>query len=237
MTPGCYTGARASSGRVWHVERHVRRLARDARLLGLGEINRARVLALFAELAAPTRAGADRKLRVEIEPGDAGSARLRGYATELEADGSAWRAITAPAAHPGPSPISLAKTTARAYYDAAFAAARAAGADEALCFDGAGFLVEGARTNLVVALADGRLVTPPLARGAQAGIAREIALESVAELREEDVARDDVGAAREVVAINAVRGARAIVALDGIALGGSCSGPWSERLGRLLESG
>jgi branched-subunit amino acid aminotransferase/4-amino-4-deoxychorismate lyase len=229
---GCYTGARATRGRVWYAERHARRLARDAALLGIGEVDRALVLRLLGELAAPSRVGQDLKLRVEAHRDAELGVRLRGAATALEPDPIAWRAVAG--AHPGPSPASSAKSTERGAYDGALAAARAAGAEEALLFDAAGHLVEGARTSVIVARADGGIATPPLARGAQAGIAREILLESLAELREDDVSAFELRRAREVVAVNAVRGARAIVALDGHPIGSGRPGPLCERLAAAL---
>jgi branched-subunit amino acid aminotransferase/4-amino-4-deoxychorismate lyase len=233
---GCYTAVRARDGRVWHLERHVARLARDAERLGLGPLDREAVRAELVALAAASRDdGRDRKLRLAVEPGADGAAKFAGSAASLEDDAAAWRAITA--LHPGASLLSAVKTTDRAPFEAALAAARAAGADEALLCDAAGFLVEGARTSVVAVLADGSLVTPPLARGAQAGVARAIALESIAELAERDLARARITTARELVALNAVRGARAIVALDGAPIGGGRPGPWAERLGRLLEAG
>lgn len=228
---GCYTSALATGGRVWHAERHARRLARDARLLGLGEVDEAAALRLLRELAAPTRGGGDAKLRLEARR-EAGALRLLASSQPLEADPATWLAISAPRRHGGASRSSRAKTTARALYDEASEAARRAGAAEALLFDAAGFLVEGARTNVVVALRDGALVTPPLARGAQAGVARELLLERVGELAEADVAGAELAAARAILAINAVRGVRAIVRLDGRAVGDGCAGAWAERLAR-----
>jgi branched-subunit amino acid aminotransferase/4-amino-4-deoxychorismate lyase len=232
---GCYTAARASAGRVWHLERHVARLARDAERLGLGALDRAAVREELVALAAASRDGSDRKLRLAVEPGPSGAPKLAGSADLLEDDTTTWRAITAP--HPGPSATSAVKTTDRAPFEAALAAARAAGADEALLCDASGRLVEGARTSVVAALADGALATPPLARGAQEGVARAIALASVGALVERDIARGELATAHELVAINAVRGARAIVALDGAPIGAGRPGPWAERLGRLLEDG
>lgn len=144
--------------------------------------------------------------------------------------------MIAAAPHPGASATSAAKTTARAFYESAFAAASTRGADEALLFDAADFLVEGTRTNVIVASADGRLATPPLARGAQAGVAREFLLEAIAELAERDVTRGDIATAREVIAVNAVRGARAIVAIDGVPVGGGRVGSWCEALARAFAS-
>jgi branched-subunit amino acid aminotransferase/4-amino-4-deoxychorismate lyase len=223
---------------VWHADRHARRLARDAKLLGIGDLDETLARRLLEELAAPSRAGADLKIRVEAHPDAVTGVRLRGAATAVDADRATWRAIAAREPHPGASPISRCKTTDRRIYDPALAAVRAAGADEALLFDRDGFLVEGARTNVVVVGPDGSLRTPPLARGGQSGVAREVLLAEVAELREADIERAELASAREVIAVNAVRPARAILSLDGHPLGfGARPGPWAERLGRVLASG
>lgn len=211
----------------------MRRLVRDASRLGLPAPDPAACRRLLEELAAPSRVRGELKVRVEAHADAELGVRLRGAATELDPDHATWRAVAG--AHPGPSPTSATKSTDRSLYDPAIAAARAAGADEALLFDAAGLLVEGARTNVIVHRAEGPLVTPPLARGGQAGIAREILLERVPELREDDVSAFDLRRAREVIAVNAVRGARAITALDGHAIGGGRVGPWCERLAAVLS--
>ena len=236
MELGCYTSARATDGRVWHAALHARRLARDARLLGLGELDPAEVLQRLAELATPTRGGGDARLRIEARR-EAGALRLVATHQLLDADPSAWRAISAPCRHAGASPTSRAKTTSRALYERALEAARSAGADEALLFDGEGFLVEGARTNLVVVRSDGALLTPPLARGAQDGVARQLLLERVPELREGDVNAAELGAASEILAVNAVRGVRPVVALDGRPVARGRPGAWAEPLARAFLRG
>jgi REP element-mobilizing transposase RayT len=53
---------------------------------------------------------------------------------------------------------------------------------------------------------------------------------------EADLAAADLAGAREVIAINAVRGARTITHLDGHPIGSGSAGPWSQRLALLLES-
>ena len=89
--------------------------------------------------------------------------------------------------------------------------------------------MEAARSNLVLVDAHGELVTPPADRGLVAGIAREVVSERVPELKERDVRSDDVLAAREILAINSVRGARPIVELDGGPVG-RADGPGLARL-------
>jgi len=189
------------------------------------------VLRLLAALAAPSWSSDDRVIRIAARVQD-GALRLEGTTRPLGVDPRRWRAISAPNRHPGASPTSAAKAAARAPFEEAARAASDAGVDEAVLFDAADFAVEGARTNLIVAAADGTLRTPPLARGAQAGIARELLLERVPELREGDVSRAELGTAVEILAANAVRGVRAIARLDGRSVGNGVPGEWAERLAR-----
>lgn len=233
---GCFTTTRATGGRVWQARRHAERLVRDARQLGLGEVDAAACLEALAEWAASTRDASRAIVRVEVRRDDGGELALLGSIRAWGDDPAAWRAATSALTHPGPTPTSRVKTTDRRFYTAALAAARAAGGDDALLFDAAGFLVEGARTNLVVVHVDGSLRTPPLARGGVAGIAREVLIAQVPELGEADVSSSDLAAAREVIAINAVRGARAITHCDGRPIADGRAGPWSQRLAQLLES-
>jgi branched-subunit amino acid aminotransferase/4-amino-4-deoxychorismate lyase len=80
--------------------------------------------------------------------------------------------------------------------------------------------------------ADGTAVTPPLARGAQAGIGRAVLLAARAELREADVHGAELATARALAVVNAVRGVRLVVALGGRAVGGAGRETWAERLAR-----
>jgi len=82
--------------------------------------------------------------------------------------------------------------------------------------------------------ADGRLRTPPLARGCVDGIARQVLVERRVGLEERDLRREDLLAARAVFCINAVRGARPVESLDGARLGRERE-PWSGRLAACLE--
>lgn len=222
---------------VRHLERHVARIVRDAALLGLGalapEAARAELVAL-ARRAFPDGVGV---IRLEARAGGRGRPpRLLGATRALDPEPPCWRALVSPLPHPGPSPWSRAKSSERDAYERALAQARAAGAHEALLADAGRRLVEGARTSLVVVDGDGRARTPPLARGAQAGIARSLLLERVAELAEADVTLDELAGARELVAVNAVRGARPIVAIDGRPVGDGRPGPWAERLAAALDA-
>ena len=108
--------------------------------------------------------------------------------------------------------------------------------DEAILIDSARHLVEGARTNLFCVLTDGTLATPPIDSGAVAGIARAVCLERIPEISERLVSIGDLERGRELIAVNAVRGAKPITALDGKPVGKGAPGPWSERLADALAS-
>jgi branched-chain amino acid aminotransferase len=231
---GCYTTTRATGGRVWQARRHARRLVRDALLLDLGRLDFEACLHALEALGEPTRDGSTAIVRLTVER-HGRELRLVPSQRAWGDDPPTWRAAIATHAHPGASASSQAKTTARALYEKALAAAQAAGAQDALLFDRAGYLVEGARTNVVVVRADGALVTPPLSRGCVAGIAREVLFDAVPELLEDDVAVGELALARELIAINAVRGARAITHLDDTAIGDAQAGPWCARLAAALQ--
>jgi len=114
--------------------------------------------------------------------------------------------------------------------------ARRAGADEALICDREGYLVEGSRCCIVVVDRSGRATTPDPARGGVAGLAREIALERVPELRIANVPRHTLSAASELIALNAIRGARPILHLDGAPVGNATPGPLAKHLAKALAN-
>jgi branched-subunit amino acid aminotransferase/4-amino-4-deoxychorismate lyase len=230
---GCYTTARIRDGGVRFVDRHLRRLVRGARALGLGELDADAVARCLEDLACelPDGQGA---VRVQLSRDPDGDLHVVGLPRPLGPPRPHWTAIRAPLHHPGPILAGGHKLTNRLALALASDAAQRTGADEALLFDADGWLVEGARTNLVVADGSGALLTPPLSRGAVAGIALEVARERIPELREGDLGAEELAAAPEIVAINCVRGARPIVSLDGRPVGAR-EGPALTRLAAALE--
>jgi branched-subunit amino acid aminotransferase/4-amino-4-deoxychorismate lyase len=72
--------------------------------------------------------------------------------------------------------------------------------------------------------------------GAVAGIALQIALERCSEISHREIRRSELRSAREIVALNSVRGARPIVRLDGLAVGDGKAGPWSQRFAETIAS-
>ncbi len=212
------------------------RLVRDAAALGVGSLDPDAVRAELARLAAEAFPDGEGILRVDVREAAGEAPHLESAPRPLGVDPPRWRARIVSRVHPGPAPALGAKLADRPALLEARRTAREAGADEAYLLDAAGRLVEGARSTPVVVTAGGDVRTPPLARGGVAGLARAVALERLPELREADVDRDDLAGARELVALNAARGARPVVALDGQPIGAGRPGPWARRLADALAA-
>ncbi len=231
---GCFTTARAVGGRVLYARRHAARLARDAENLGIGSLDTGVALEALHVLARAAFGVGEGQVRLQAGRDDHGNLHLLGIPAPLGDDPSIWTATTATELHPGPSPTRGAKCTARDTFEQARCQAKRHGAQEALFCDRTGYLVEGARSNLFAVLDSGRLITPPLKRGGVRGVARAILLEHLSDASECDLHADELPALRELIAVNALRGARPILAVDGKPVGSACPGAEAARLARVL---
>lgn len=233
---GCYTTARVSAGRIERLERHAGRLRRDAARLSLPLPDRRAIESLALDVVCAELGGGDGALRIEWTTGGEAQPALRATTRSLGPDPRTWRVATATTVHPGPAdPRDLKSLGVKALgipaYDAARAERARAGVDEVLLFDAAGRLVEGSRSNLIVVSRDGLVRTPARTLGAVEGLGLEIVREFAPEIRETtELGHGDLAAAAELIATNAVRGAVAIVELDGTAIGDGRPGPFALRL-------
>jgi branched-subunit amino acid aminotransferase/4-amino-4-deoxychorismate lyase len=209
---------------------------RDAARLGLGSVDRDAARAALCELGAACFGADEGVVRLQASRGADGTLRLVGTVRAVGPEPEAWSARVAPFPHEGPGPAEGAKLSGHPRIALAREAARAAGCDEALLLDAAGRLVEGARTSLALLLEDGTLAVPPLARGGVRSVARELVEAALGALPERDVPRADLARAREIVALNAVRGAVPILRLDGAPVGSGARGPLALRLQEVLAS-
>ena len=234
---GCLTTLRIAAGQPRFVDRHVKRLQDGAKALRLGEVAEATIRRALTELGEATLPDGEGVIRLQVSRDDDGATHLIGIARKLGNDPSEWSAIIVALPHDGASLVDGMKVTSRLTLSLAAEDARVAGVDEAVLFDAAGHLIEGARTNLFVAAQDGSLWTPPIASGAVAGIARTLALERIPEIEERDIAKSELLAAQELIAVNAVRGARPITRLNDRKVGEGRPGPWSARLAEVLATG
>jgi para-aminobenzoate synthetase/4-amino-4-deoxychorismate lyase len=98
------------------------------------------------------------------------------------------------------------KTSVRSRYDAAWRAAEAQGAFDALFFNERGELTEGGRSNVFVRI-DGRWFTPPLSCGLLPGVVRAVILGAPAwKAAERVITREMLERAEDIVVCNALRG-------------------------------
>lgn len=234
---GCYSTGRWTGHGLRFATRHAARLARDARALGIGPVDPALALHAAHELGVAAFGAGEGVIRLQVSRAAEGGVRLVALARALGSEPAVWRAVTLPFPHPGATPWAGAKISNRLLHALAGDRARAAGVEEALLFDADDRLVEGARANLVFVGEDGVARVPPAARGAVAGVALAVVRESVAGLAEGDCAREQLASLGELVALNAVRGAVAVVAIDGRPVGGGAPGPWARRLRDALDAG
>ena len=242
MPVGCYTTARVHAGRSetqpcadWETQ-HVERLHRDIETLGLGRLRPEWIPRAFRELAAAAFGTGEGIVRLDAHAGTNGDVHVTGTPREIGSNPAAWKACLSSIRHRGAHAWSRVKLCADPDLAQARTERSQTEADEALLLDAAGYLIEGTRTNLIVISASGDALTPDLDRGGVQGIAYDLVCERIPEVRRRNIPVQHLRSARELIAINSVRGARAIVELDGIPIGTGRPGPWAERITKTLSS-
>ena len=233
---GCYTTARIRNGRVRFGSHHAMRLARDARRLGLGEVDPERVLRALEESGrASFGEQGDGIVRVQASQDARGQLHLTALPRDPGSETPCWTACTSSLIHEGPMPWSGAKVANHLLFALASDEARAASVDEALLLDHEGYLVEGSRSNLVVVTASGETTTPDPVRGGVAGVGLEILRERGAKIQPRHISGHGLERASELIAVNAIRGPRPVIAVDGRPVGDGRPGPVARRLADCFE--
>ncbi|MFF0553141.1 aminotransferase class IV [Streptomyces sp. NPDC004311] len=236
---GVFETLKARHGKAFALTRHLDRLTRSARGLGLpdpdlDEVRRACAAVLEAN---PVEHG---RLRVTYtggvaplgsDRGDAGTTLIAAVvASDPRPDTTA--AVTVPWVRNERSAVAGLKSTSYAENVVALATAQREGASEALMANTAGWLCEGTGSNVFVVL-DGELHTPPLESGCLAGITRALVVEW-AGAKETDLPFDVLERAEEVFLTSSLRDAQAVLRLDGRELG-SAPGPVTAEVMRIFE--
>ncbi len=237
----CYSTALILAGEPKWAKRHARRLRRDARALGIGEVDESEVLEALAELShAAFAAGGSKRdgvVRVVASRTNACAPELVALSIEATEEPSQWRASQAPFAHDTEGRVwTGAKGSNFPLYTRAREWMAEKGLEEVLLVDAEDCVVEGCRSNIFVVAADGELVAPNLSRGAVAGLAQELVHEGIPEVVIRDMKSSELPDAREIIAVNSLCCAKPIVQLDGKPMGSGTPGPWHQRLLDLLSS-
>jgi branched-subunit amino acid aminotransferase/4-amino-4-deoxychorismate lyase len=175
-------------------------------------------------------------VRIQASRGGDGVPRLCVVPRLTGTEPASWRAILAPFPHEGAMPWSGAKVSNHLLFALAGDLARARGVDEAFLADAEGRVIEGSRSNLLRVDEDGSITTPDLARGGVAGVGLEVLRERAPEIRDLDLTKDALLSARELIAINSIRGPRPVLELDGRPIADGRPGPIAARLAALFDA-
>ncbi|MBG7703886.1 aminodeoxychorismate lyase [Streptomyces sp. MC1] len=244
---GVFETVKAVHGTPFALTRHLDRLTRSARSLGLpdpdhDEVRRACTAVLEAD---PVPLG---RLRITYTGGHGplGSDRGEQGPTLVVAVGGTSRrpdstaAITVPWTRNERGALAGVKSTSYAENVVALARAHQHGASEALFGNTVGQLCEGTGSNVFVVL-DGEIHTPPVTSGCLAGITRALVIEWVG-AKETDLPLDVLQRADEVFLTSTLRDVQALHQIDDRELPGA-GGPvaaeamriFDEQAGRNLE--
>lgn len=212
---GLFEAVKVVDGAPFALARHLDRLGRGARALGLPELDEAAVRrgvsAVLAEGALPLG-------RIRITYASGRPPRLTVAAESM----APWAgpAVLVTASHPRNERAPLTGLKATAYVDnlISLARARRLGASEAVFANQAGLLCEGTTSN-VFYVVDGELRTPSLASGCLDGVTRALVLEWYG-AREVDEPLEEVAAlATEVFLVSTTRDVQGVSRWDGRELG------------------
>lgn len=236
---GVFETVKAADGRPFALTRHLDRLARSARGLGLPEPGLDEVRRACAAVvdANPMALG---RLRITYTGGVSplGSDRGDHGPTLVVALGETSRrpdstaVITVPWTRNERGALAGLKTTSYAENVVALARAHEQGASEALFANTVGQLCEGTGSNVFVVL-DGEIHTPPVASGCLAGITRALTAEWTG-AHETDLPLDVLERADEVFLTSTLRDVQAVHRVDSRELHGT-PGPVTAKAMRIFQ--
>jgi branched-chain amino acid aminotransferase len=222
---GAFEAIKVIDGRPFAITRHTDRLRRSLLPLGI-ELDGDKVAAAVAALMKTPQASVSPSwLRITVTGGSApmgtGSVGATPTIIGAVAPMAPWRATTdvaiAPWVRNERGATAGLKTISYADNVIAYRWAHQHGADEAVFANTRGELCEGTGSNIVLAV-DGRLVTPTLAAGCLPGVTRELLLEWLPDLAEDDVPVDSLRSTTEAFLTSTSRNVHPIANVDGAPL-------------------
>ncbi|MEW1772513.1 aminodeoxychorismate lyase [Streptomyces sp. NPDC086777] len=236
---GIFETVKATGGRPFALTRHLDRLTRSARGLGLPDPDHDEVRrACAAVLAANPMALGRLRITYTGGHGPLGSDRGDRGPTLVVALGETGRradstaVITVPWTRNERGALTGLKTTSYAENVVALAHAHRHDASEALFANTVGQLCEGTGSNVFVVL-DGEIHTPPVSSGCLAGITRALTVEWTG-ARETDLSLDVLEQADEIFLTSTLRDVQAVHRVDDRALPGA-PGPVTAKAMRVFD--
>ena len=231
---GLFETMRASGGRVPLLDRHLRRLLGSAAALDLAPFPDEAAIRDAVAATLSVHGDGPARVRLTATPRPTLLIEATGLPDDVQLD-VPGRSIarSLPGAWVPGNRIAEHKTLSYAAWRLAQLRAEAAGADHALLLDRDGRLGEAAVASVFCAL-DDEVVTAPV-DGLLPGVARAICVPAVG-AHERAAQEPEWRAAREIVAVNALRGATAITAVDGAPVGDGAPGPLARALAEALAA-
>ncbi|MEU2263335.1 aminodeoxychorismate lyase [Streptomyces sp. NPDC019645] len=236
---GIFETVKATDGRLFALTRHLDRLTRSARGLGLpdpdhDEVRRACEAVVEAN---PMPLG---RLRITYtgglsplgsDRGDKGPSLVVALAAATRRPDTT-AVITVPWTRNERGALAGLKTTSYAENVVALARAHEQGASEAIFANTVGQLCEGTGSNIFVVV-DGQLFTPPVSSGCLAGITRALTADWTG-AQEADLPMDVLERAEEIFLTSSTRDVQAVHRVDGRELPGA-PGPLTAKAMRIFE--
>lgn len=219
---GVFETLRTVDGQPFALTRHLDRLGRSARGLGLPDPDPAVVrTAVHQTLASRDVVGPDIRIRITYTGGaqpSAGVVRPTLVVALLPwlDRGRTAAIVSAPWPRNERGPLVGLKTTSHAENVVALAYATERGCGEAVWGNTAGQLCEGTSANVFLVLAD-RLVTPPITAGCLRGVTRSLAIEWCG-AEEEELPMSALNEATEIFLTSTTRRIQPVHEVDGRAL-------------------
>lgn len=217
-----FEALKVTKGGAFAITRHLRRMARSARALGLPEPD-AGLVREGIEAVIDGRSYSYGKVRITYTGGRGplgsqapyGPTNLIVAADAAEPPPSEAAVVTAPWTRNEHGALTGVKSTSYAENVRALAHAHAHEASEAIFLNTAGNVCEGTGTNFFCVLGS-EIVTPPLSAGPLAGITRELLLDWCP-VTERDVTLAEAMRADEVFLTSSMRDVQAVSCWDGVA--------------------
>ncbi|MFG2922755.1 aminotransferase class IV [Streptomyces sp. NPDC048305] len=236
---GVFETVRVAAGRPFALTRHLDRLTRSARGLGLSDPDHEEVRRAVTAVveANPVELG---RLRITFTGGlsPLGSDRGDSGPSLVVALGETTRrpdttaVVTVPWTRNERGAVTGLKTTSYAENVVALARAHEQGASEAIFPNTVGRLCEGTGSNVFVVL-DGRIHTPPVSSGCLAGITRALAVEWTG-AQETDLPLEVLEQADEIFLTSTLRDIQAVHRVDGRTLAHT-PGPVTAKAMRIFD--
>lgn len=238
---GVFETVKVDNGIPFAITRHLERLAASAAALDLEVPRDIRegVAAVCAEVADASTA----RMRITVTGGPGPAGYQRGPRPTVLVTAAPYTpavgpetVATVPWRRNEHGALAGVKSTSYAENARALAAARRAGAGEALLLNTAGLVCEGTGTN-VFAVLDGIAVTPPLSAGCLAGVTRALVLAWCPEVVEKDLRPDELARAEEIFLTSTTRDVQAVSGLDGTQPAAGAPGPVTARIAAAFATG